>query len=107
YEFQSPRFSLPGSMGCTAALNLGIYLLRTFYRYPIRQVDMLFIFDAHRLAERLRFNLPVADNAIMEYCSEQNASLMARSDKQPDCHKWIQCEGQPGTDCDIEALKCR
>jgi hypothetical protein len=106
YSPQPYRISLAGSMGCTATMYLGFFLLNRVQEINTRVLGMLFLFDRDRLRQRLKLNLPVDDEPIMQFCKEQGFTLTAAVD-QPDCNKWRGCKNQEGRKCDVEWDECR
>lgn len=105
YGAQAPAFVLPGSIGCTASINLGFYLLKTIQKAKSQTVAALFIFDQKRLSQFLRDDPPAADDEILAFCRSQGAELIKTTGR--DCDHWPQCTDQPGEKCLPDRARCR
>jgi len=67
----SVSFTLFGTVGCTAAVNLGFFLLEEFTGKTMKQLGLLILLDHERLSSRFKLDLPVDDDAIITFCQER------------------------------------
>ena len=73
YHPQPYKFSLTGTLGCTAAANLGFFLLKELQGTETDRLEVLIIQDRDQLGERMKFGLPVADDPITEFCRNRGS----------------------------------
>jgi hypothetical protein len=99
-------FDLAGTVGCTAVVNLGFFLLGQLQSIASDQLGVLVLLDQKAMASRLESDLPIADEAILEFCRSRNTQRLARAADRGDCHYYVECETQQGW-CDLEQAKCK
>jgi hypothetical protein len=104
YKSLPYRFPLSGSLGCTAAVNLGFLLLYEQQKITTRQLEVLIVLDRARLQARMRLDLPVADDAVVQFCRERGYERIAID---TDCPYYPECQDQEGQRCDTDWAKCR
>jgi hypothetical protein len=98
--------NVDGTLGCTAAVNLGFFLLNELQSYEGRQLGVLILLDRKAVRQLLVKNPPVRDEAVMELCRKKKPERLPVRADQGDCEYYLECEDQSGIHCDFLRAKC-
>ncbi len=96
---------LKGSLGCTAAGLMGMYLFKEWFNREVSNLGVLSIIDRTAPEKLDKLGFTVADDHIIQFCSPKTTHhVNAVGDS--DCDQFVECIGQVGQRCDLNRIKC-
>lgn len=94
-----------GELGCTAMVNLGLFLLRLFASPSVKALSAVTFVNA-RSTQPEGVSERVDDSSIVDFCRTNNAEIIPVENEASDCQYWSECQNQPGFICKFLDAKC-